>query len=244
MGQGSYVICELDSIEKEYPQFQQAIRNLEDQVIRKCAADWFPKLSVEQVFAKIKDKTEGFGRTTILPALFADWWGGTPAVGPPPAVAKTQALSVPLNSLQVGGTFGGSPVGTWRQLITASGNMVLLHGAGAGDTIAEDFKVAWIGLAFPNKQQHITEIKFQIGDRKYGRINLEEMLVYNKPAVIFEEGYTIEEEESFDLYGYVRGPIPTHHDGYIGIHQRIVMLGAAYYKVKDKILSNCAAAIT
>ena len=235
MGQGAYIICELDSIEKEYPQFQQAIRNLEDKVIRQCAADWFPKLSVEQVFAKIKDKSEGFGRTTILPALFRDWWDGT---------VKPQALSAPLNSAQVGGIFGGSPVGTWRQLITASGNMVLLHGAMAGDTLAEDFKIAWIGLAFPNKQQHITEIKFQIGDRKYGRINLEEMLVYNKPAVIFEEGYTIEEEESFDLYGYVRGPIPVHHDGYIGIHQRIVMLGAAYYKVKDKILSNCAAAIT
>jgi hypothetical protein len=235
MGQGSYVICELDSVEKEYPLFQQAIRNLEDKVIRKCQADWFPTLSVEQVFAKIKDKSEGFGRTTILPALFADWWDG---------VTKAQATSVPLNSLQLGGIFGGSPVGTWRQLITASGNMVLLHGAGAGDTIAEDFKIAWIGLAFPNKQQHITEIKFQIGDRKYGRINLEEMLVYNKPAVIFEEGYTIEEEESFDLYGYVRGPIPTHHDGFVGIHQRIVMLGAAYYKVKDKILGNCASAIT
>jgi hypothetical protein len=235
MGQGSYVICELDSVEKEYPQFQQALRSLEDQAIRKCAADWFPKLTVEQVSAKLWDKTEGFGRTTILPALFSDWWDGT---------VKPQALSVPLNSAQLGGVFGGSPVGTWRQLITASGNMVLLHGAGAGDTIAEDFKIAWIGLAFPNKQQHITEIKMQIGDRKYGRINLEEMLVYNKPAVIFEEGYIIEEEESFDLYGYVRGPIPTHHDGYVGIHQRIVMLGAAYYKIKDKILGLCGAAIS
>lgn len=234
MGQGSYVICELDSIQKEYPDFQRAIMSLENEAILKCTNDWFPKLTPEAVFAKLKSKTESFGRTTILPALFADWWDG---------VTKAQAASVPLNSAQAGGILGGSPVGTWRQLITASGNMVLLHGAQAGDTIAEQFKVAWIGLAFPNKQQHVTEIKFQIGDRKYGRINLEEMLVYNKPALIFEEGYMINEEEAFELYGYVRGPIPTHHDGFVGIHQRIVMLGAAYYKVKDKVLGNCGAAI-
>lgn len=235
MGQGSYVICELDSIQKEYPDFQRAIMSLENDAILKCTNDWFPKLTPDAVFAKLRAKEESFGRITILPALFADWWDGT---------TKAQAVSVPLNSLQLGGIFGGSPVGTWRQLITASGNMVLLHGAREGDTIAEDFKVAWIGLAFPNKQQHITEIKFQIGDRKYGRINLEEMLVYNKPALIFEEGYMINEEESFELYGYVRGPIPTHHDGFVGIHQRIVPLGAAYYRVKDKILGQCGAAIT
>ena len=154
-----------------------------------------------------------FGRTTILPALFDDH-SGNPMVS-----------------------------GTWRQLFTVQGNQTLIQGVRSGETIPEDMKVAWIGLAFPNKQQHITEVKWQIGDRKYGRINLEEMHVYDTPALIFEEGFILDEEESFHLYGYVEGPIPTHHDAYIALHQSIVMLGATYFKNVSKVLGNTGAAI-
>lgn len=108
----------------------------------------------------------------------------------------------------------------------------------------EGFKIAWAGLAFPNKQQHITEIKWQIGDRKFGRINIEELKGYNKPAIIFEEGYIINEEESFDLYGYVEGPIAVSEPFIAGLYQRIVMLGAAYFDVVSKVLGTCGAAIT
>lgn len=121
----------------------------------------------------------------------------------------------------------------WRQNLTSTGNQLLIYGAGSGNVLAENFKVAWLGLAFPNKQQNITEIKFQIGDTKYGRINLEEMKSYNKPAIIFEEGLIIDEETSFDLHGYVEE----------ADYQRIVMLGAAYYNVIDKVLGNCGASI-
>ena len=137
----------------------------------------------------------------------------------------------------------GVQMTNWRQLFTTAGHQTLITGTRTGNTIPEDFKIAWIGLAFPNKNEHITEVKWQIGDRKFGRIDLEEMLVTNKPAVVFEEGVLIEEEEAFDLYGYVEGPIPVAHDNYTGVHQRIVMLGAAYYKVVDKVLGNCGAAI-
>ena len=137
----------------------------------------------------------------------------------------------------------GVQMAHWRQLFTVAGHQTLIAGAHAGNTIPEDFKIAWIGLAFPNKNQHITEIKFQIGDRKYGRIDLEEMHLFDCPALLFEEGILIDEETAFDLYGFVEGPIPTHHDGYVGVHQRIVMLGAAYYKYADKVLGNCGAAI-
>jgi hypothetical protein len=132
---------------------------------------------------------------------------------------------------------------TWRQLFIAAGNQVLLQGNGAGNTLPEDFKVGCMGFAFPNKEQAITEIKMQIGDRKFGRINLEEMRGYNKPAVILEEGFTIDEEESFELYGYVEGPIPVAHDGFTGIYQRIVPIGFCAYKIIDKVLGNCGATI-
>lgn len=131
----------------------------------------------------------------------------------------------------------------WRQNFTTAGHQTLISGTRAGNTIPEDFKVAWIGLAFPNKQQHITEIKWQIGDRKYGRLDIEEIKSYNKPALIFDEGFILDEEESFDLYGYVEGPIPNQAPFIVGVYQRIVMLGAVYFKVVSKVLGNCGAAI-
>jgi len=100
-----------------------------------------------------------------------------------------------------------------------------------------------MGLAFPNKEQHITEIKFQIGDRKYGRINLEEMHAYNKPVIIFEDGFILDEEESFELYAYVEGPLPNQLPFIQGVYQRVVMIGAAYFKVISKVLGNCGAVI-
>jgi hypothetical protein len=131
----------------------------------------------------------------------------------------------------------------WRQLFITAGHQTIITGSGSGNTIPEDFKVAWAGLAFPNKQQHITEIKWQIGDRKYGRINIEEIKSYNKPAIIFEEGFILDEEESFDLYAYVEGPICIEEPFIEGLYQRVVMLGAAYFKVVSKVLGNCGAAI-
>lgn len=138
----------------------------------------------------------------------------------------------------------GTQMTTWLQKFTSTGDQTVLAGAGAGNTIPEDFKVAWVGLAFPNMTQHLTEIKYDIGVRKYGRINLEEIRRYKVPAVIFEEPLIIDEEESFEMKGYVPGPIPSYPDGSSGIYQRIIMLGALYYKVKDKVLGDCGAAIS
>jgi hypothetical protein len=209
MGQGSYVICEWDSVQKEFPSFQSAFRDCESKLITKCNFDWKPR-----TFGALALGSDQYGRTTILPALFDDHNGN------------------PMDSTHRTLLTGG---GTWRQLFTTSGNMTLMNGTGGGNTIPEDFKIALMGFAFPNKNQHITEIKMQIGDRKYGRINIEEIHLYNKPAIIFEEGYVVDEEEAFDLYGYVEGPIPIHIGGYTGVWQRIVPIGAAYFKMYDKV---------
>jgi hypothetical protein len=227
MGQGSYCICEWDSVNKENSMFQQTMRRLDETAINKCNMDWKPRSFNS---ARALTGNGGFyGRTTIMPALFDDHSGyPLDIVG---GAASATALA-----------FTQNPIATYRQRfatasVTAT-DTVLLQGVGTGETIPEDFKVAWAGLAFPNKNQHITEIKYQIGDRKYGRINIEEMLCYNKPAIIFEEGYVLDEEESFHLYGYVEGPVPRFHDGWTGIYQRIVPLGAAYYKVVSKVLGQ------
>ena len=128
----------------------------------------------------------------------------------------------------------GSQMVTWRQYFSSSGHQTLIAGVRTGNTIPEDFKVAWIGLMFPNKQQHITEIRWQTSDKKFVRVNIEELKGYSKPAIIFEEGFILDEEQGFELYGYVDRA---------GVYQRIVMLGACFSRVIDKVLRSPGSAI-
>ena len=209
-------------------------------MINKCNAEWAPR-----TMGYLTPAAGQYGRTSILPQLFdpnPTTYGGA-AFG-----ATAAAANFPLAPAY------------WRQAFRATmanTHDTLIQGNRTGETMPEDWKVGWLGLAFPNKNQHITEIRFQIGDRKYGRINLEEMRIYNKPAIIFEEPFIIDEETSFHLYGYFEGIIPaspfspTLHfgaaapagtDEYVA-YQRIVMLGEACYKMVDRALGNTGAPI-
>jgi hypothetical protein len=217
IGSGQFVICEAGAVQKEFPNFQNAFKDLETKMIGKCNFDWKPK-----TFGGLALGAEQYGRTTIMPELFDDHSGN------PMDSTRSAAL-------------GGA---TFRQLFTTAGNQTLMTGSGAGSTIPEDFKIALMGFAFPSQQQHITEIKMHIGDRKFGRIDLEEIENYDQPAIIFEEGFEVNEEESFELFGYVKGPIPTALGAYTGLWQRIVPIGAAYFRYYDKVGGATGAAIT
>lgn len=232
MGQGGYIFCEWDSISREYPDYQRAFADLEAKVIDLCNKNWGPK-----TFGGLVPNSEQYGRTSILPALFdpnPNTYGG----------AQFGAAT--------GAAGYSTPPAYWRQAFAQTGHQILIQGARSGEVIPEDFNIAWMGLAFPNKNQHITEIRWQTSDRKYGRINIEEMRAYNKPAIIFEEGFLIKEEQAFELYGYFEGPIPSspfspvlevnNVDSYVA-YQRIVPLGAAYYRIVDKCLGQCGAVI-
>lgn len=193
---GGYIFCEWDAVKREFPDYQRAFAELENDVITECDADWKPK-----TFGYLTPAEGQYGRTSVLPALF----DGADAV----------------------------QMAHWRQHLTATGHQALITGTRVGNVLPEDFKVAWIGLMFPNKQLQISELKWNISQGKHIRVNIEELMSYNKPALIFEKGYILDEEEAFELYGYVE-----HAD-----YQRIVMLGAAYYKVIDKVLGAPGAAI-
>jgi len=206
MGQGGYIFVEWDSVQKEFPDFQRAFAELEARVIEKCDVDWGPLKC-----GYLKPGPGEYGRTSILPALFRGF-GQTAAVSP---VAGVNCLI------------------HWRQNITSTGSQLLLAGARPGNVIPEGFKVALIGFAFPNPTLNISEIRMQISDTKYVRVNLEELKGYSKPAVIFEEGYILNEEEAFELVGYVE------QTGY----QRIIPLGACYFRVIDKVLGAPGSAI-
>jgi len=218
MGQGGLIFCEADSLRKEFPEYQKAFAELEGRVLDKCMKDWDPKT----FSGGLTVSGEEFGRTTILPAQFRGF--GQVAATPP--VAGTNCLR------------------HWRQYLTTHGEQTLLLGRDPGNVMPKDLKVGWLGLMFPNKQQHITEIRFQISDGKYGRINLEEMHSWNKPAVIFEDGFLINEEAGFDLHAYIEGPIPVDHEGNVGVYQRVIPLGATYFKNVDRVLGTPGGIIT
>jgi len=122
---------------------------------------------------------------------------------------------------------------SWNQWLTATGHQTIMQGRGTGATIPEDYMVGLAGLAFLDTIR-VSEIKMQISDKKLPRMNIEEAMAYEKPAIIFENGYVLDEETGFDLYGYVlsRGP------------QRIKLIGVQLNRVPNKLqVSNTGAAI-
>jgi hypothetical protein len=136
---------------------------------------------------------------------------------------------------QLFNNMSGNRLVTWHQDLTALGHQTIMTGAGAAATIAEDYKVGICGLAFLDKVQRITEIKMQISDKKLPRINIEEAMAYNKPTIIFEDYYILDEETSFDLYGYVEATGP----------QRIKLVGLEANRVPNKLqISAPGAALT
>lgn len=123
---------------------------------------------------------------------------------------------------------------TWAQTFNATGHQTIMSGANGGN-IYEDYKIGLIGLVFLDKAIRVSEIRMQISDRKLPRINIEEAFAYNKPAVVFEEGYVLDEEQSFELYGYVLS------QG----HQAIKLLGVEMNRVPNKLqVTNTGAALT
>lgn len=194
----SYVICEYDKVKLEFPEFNAIMQALEDSLIAKASADWEPL-----TYGGIAPMAGQFGKTTILPSLFAD--------------------------------NAGNRLVTWDQTFTSTGHQTIMTGVGSGGIIPEDFKVGLVGLAFLDKALRISEIKMQISDKKLPRMNIEEAFMYNKPAIIFEEGFILDEKQAFDLYGYVLSTGP----------QRIKLIGLQVNRIPNKLqVTNTGAALT
>ncbi len=115
--------------------------------------------------------------------------------------------------------FAGAVLTNYRQNFLAAGWQNIFN-----QVIPEDVRIAWAGLAFPSKCPECNELRWQIGDVLYARLNIEEMYGYNKPAILFEEGFIIPEETQFLLRGRFESA------GF----QRIVPLGFALYRRKDQ----------
>jgi hypothetical protein len=178
------------------------------QVMRNLKAGLLAKAQQDwggKTYGGMNPKAGQFGESTIMPQLF--------------------------NGLRT----ADQPLVTWEQWFNATGHQTIMTGAGTGSTIAEDYKIGICGLAFLDKAIRISEIKMQISDKKLPRINIEEAYGYNKPAIVLEDYYILDEETAFDLYAYVltQGP------------QRIKLLGLQLNRVPNKMqVTNTGAALS
>jgi len=203
---GGYILCEYDKVKEQFPEFKAVMESLKARLIDEASAAW----SIPREKFTLK---QGH-LTTILPSLFRG----------------QQTVAGQL----------GAQLTTWEQWLTSTaafpipGSGIIMTGAGTGGTIPEDFKVGLVGIAFLDPVLRISEFRMQISDVKLPRINLEEALVYNKPAIIFEEGFILNEETNFELYAYVLSQGP----------QRIKLIGLQANRVKDKLFTAPGSAIT
>lgn len=182
-------------------------------------------------YSKVKEEFPEFGNTLAkleadLTALASADWGPLTYGGTKPKSGQFGKSTI-MPELFYGFGQVAPTLTTWNSYATATGNRALQGGANGGN-IYEDYKVGLAGFAFLDKVQRITEIKLQIGDRKFPRINLEEAFVYDKPAVIFETGIMLDEETEYDLHGYVES---------IGDY-KLMPIGIQMNRVPNKLQSS------
>jgi len=184
---------------------------------------------VKEVFPEFQTVLETL-RANLVSKAAADWDPLKPGGMYPEAGQFGESTIMP----QLFRDITNTTMTTWRQTFNATGHQIIMSGANGGN-IYEDYKVGIAGLVFLDKAIRVSEIKMQISDKKLGRINLEEAQAYNKPAVVFEEGYILDEETGFDLYGYVLSQGP----------QRIKLIGMQVNRVPNKLqVTNTGAALT
>lgn len=172
-------------------------------------------------------------RASLLAKAAADWSPLT--FGGMSASAGQFGESTIMPELFNGLMSAYQPMPSWYQWLNATGHRTIITGAQTGGTIYEDYKIGLAGLAFLSKAIRISEIKMQIGDKKIPRMNIEEAMAYDKPAIVFEQPLILDEEQGFDLYAYVltQGP------------QRIKLLGLQLNRVPNKLqVTNTGAALT
>jgi len=156
-------------------------------------------------YGGIAPKSGQFGETTIMPNLF--------------------------NGLET--TY--QPLISWYQWLEHTGSRTIMTGTATGGTIYEDYKIGLAGLVLLSKAIRISEIRMQIGDKKIPRMNIEEAMAYNKPAIVFEQPFILDEDTGFDLYAYVLSQGP----------ERIKLLGLQLNRIPNKLqVTNTGVALT
>lgn len=208
----SYTIVPWEWVKQKHPEFQATLADLEVKCIDWAIANWGPG----RTYGGFKPSENQFGRTTILPDIFAD---------------ENDDI---LDEHHVPTTWG---MNSFRQLFTSvsptaaaiPGTKLILQGGNPTNLgqMPKDILVGLAGFAIPSKIKPITKMWLQIGDIKYGKFDIEETFAYpHGVAFILEDGFLLPPEEGFHLYGWFEA------SGYV----RVKPLGIEMYRRKALIL--------
>ncbi len=93
------------------------------------------------------------------------------------------------------GTTGGAAAESWNRNLATMGWQDFVN-----NNVIEDVYIGILGFLFPNVSQRCGAIRIEAGKQKFPVINLEgEMDIMSEPAVMFESGIIVPEEEAFKL---------------------------------------------
>ena len=206
-----FVIAETNKVRSVYPEFQHTLRELEARILENTVSVW-----AGLNYGGLTPREKQFGRTTFLPQLFADEAGDVMDSAHTVADWGRNSFRILYTSLLP----AANAIPGWKTILQGGGTPI--------GVTPEDIRMAWAGLAFTTQSIHVTKIRFEIGDTRHPAMSIEEINSYDKPSLIFEEGFEIPEETNFRLRGWFEA----------SGKQRIVPLGFIYYRRKDSVLTE------
>lgn len=229
----SFCFVEWDKVKTEYTEFQQVLATLERRMIidTGCYQDETGRLllATEAIprgirpsglwapltFGGMTPREGQYGRIPILPEEFEDQNADV-------LDANHTETSWGVDSFRILFT------DTVPTTVAIPGWKVIYYGSNV--TLAratrEDIRIAWCGIAFTEKTNPVTKLRWSLGDISYPKFDVEAKDSFNKPALIFEEGFIIPEETYFALEGFFEA------SGYV----RAVPLGFECYRRKDLVI--------
>jgi len=209
-GQMGYVLVEWKKLKTQFPEFQETLVNLESLTLETAAKRWGG-----QSYGRFNPGADQYGRTTILPEVFADEAGDILDENHSPTWWGVDNFRIYYSN-------------TSPSAVTIPGWKTILQGGNPQQigVTPEDVIIGLAGFAIPDPSILISKFKLEIGDKIHVKIDIEEMHMYEQPALIFEEGYRIPPETYFKLRGFFEA------DGF----QRVIPLGFLLYRRKDFLI--------
>ena len=206
----SFVIVEYKKLKSQYPEFQQAMARLESEALDLAAKRWSG-----MTYGGFHPEANEYGRTTILPEVFADEAGDILDKDHSPTTWGVNEFRQYFSSTSPAEV----AIPGWKTILQGGNPQAI------GIT-PEDVVLAIAGFAITDPAILFSKLKMEIGDKTYVKVDIEEAHMYEQPAIIFEEGYTVPPESHFVVKGFFQA------SGY----QRVVPLGFVLYRRKDFLI--------
>jgi len=205
-----YVLIEKTQLKTQYREFQEAVATLEQEAVSLAQSRW-PGMT----YGGFQPGDGQFGRTTILPSIFADENGDVLDANHVPTTWGVNEFRIYFSDTSP----AAAAIPGWRTILQGGNEQAI-------GVMPEDVIVALAGVEIPDPSINFSLLKLEIGDKTHVKIDVEEAHGMERPAIIFEKGYVIEPEEYFRMRGFFQA------EGY----QRVIPLGFMLYRRKDFLI--------